>query len=89
MLSRSTTARPWLTALLLAGSMQAQAYIEQEQSTGVANDAPSMAELAGTLAAGETLFISGARRVETGVTDFGGGGGRRTSSVSMSTRPCG
>lgn len=73
MSSRLITARPWLTALLLAGSMHAQAYIEQEQSTGVANDAPSMAEQVGTLAAGEALFISGARRNEVGVTDQGGG----------------
>lgn len=73
MSSRFTTARPWLTAMLLASSMHAHAYIEQEQSTGAANDAPSMAEQVGTLAAGDTLFISGARRVEAGVTDFGGG----------------
>jgi hypothetical protein len=68
-----TTARPWLTALLLTGSMQAQAYIEQEQSTGAPNDAPSLAEQVGTLAPGGTLFISGARRAETGVPNFGGG----------------
>lgn len=74
MSSPSIHARPWLTALLMASSVQAHAYIEQEQSTGVANDAPSMAEQVGTLAAGNTLFISGARRIETGVTDFGGGG---------------
>lgn len=70
---RFITTHPWLTALLLTGSMQAQAYIEQEQSTGAANDAPSMAEQVGMLATGETLFISGARRTEVGVTDFGGG----------------
>lgn len=73
MSSRSTTAHPWLAALLLVGSVSAQAYIEQEQSTGVANDAPSLAEQAGTLTQGGTLFISGARRAETGVTNFGGG----------------
>lgn len=73
MSSRFTTTRPWLTALLLACSVQAHAYTEQEQSTGAANDAPSMAEQAGTLAAGDTLLISGARRTEVGVTDFGGG----------------
>lgn len=70
---RSTATRLGLTALLLAGSLQAQAYIEQEQSTGVANDAPSMAETAGTLSPGGYLFISGARRTEAGVPDNGGG----------------
>lgn len=73
MSARFITARPWLTALLLTGSVQAQAYIEQEQSTGVANDAPSLAEHVGTLAQGSTLFISGARRTEIGVANFGGG----------------
>ncbi len=70
---RSIATRLGLTALLLTGSLQAQAYIEQEQSTGVANDAPSMAETAGTLSPGGYLFISGARRTEAGVTDNGGG----------------
>lgn len=70
---RSTATRLGLTALLLTGSLQAQAYIEQEQSTGVANDAPSMAEMAGTLSPGGYLFISGARRTEAGVLDNGGG----------------
>lgn len=69
----SCTARLGLSALLLTGALQAQAYIEQEQSTGVSNDAPSMAENAGTLASGGYLFISGARRTEAGVLDFGGG----------------
>ena len=73
MFARLTTARAWLAALLLTGSMQAHAYIEQEQSTGVANDAPSLAEQVGPLAPGSTLFISGARRAETGVPYFGGG----------------
>jgi Bacterial pre-peptidase C-terminal domain/PEP-CTERM motif len=71
---RSTTTRCALTVLLLGHALQAQAYIEQEQSTGVANDAPSIAEAAGTLAPGGFLFISGARRYEAGVTDGGGGG---------------
>jgi PEP-CTERM motif len=73
MSSRFITAPLWLAALLLIGPLQAQAYIEQEQSTGVANDAPSLAEQVGTLAQGGTLFISGARRAETGVANFGGG----------------
>jgi hypothetical protein len=71
---RSTATRSALTVLLLGNALQAQAYIEQEQSTGVANDAPSIAEAVGTLSPGGFLFISGARRVEAGVTDGGGGG---------------
>ncbi|MEX8496127.1 PEP-CTERM sorting domain-containing protein [Sphaerotilus sp.] len=70
---RSTATRLGLTTLLLTGSLQAQAYIEQEQSTGIANDAPSMAETVGTLSPGGYLFISGARRTEAGVLDGGGG----------------
>jgi hypothetical protein len=73
MSTRFITAAPWLTALLLICSMQAQAYIEQEQSTGAANDAPSLAEQVGTLTPGGTLFISGARRTEAEVINFGGG----------------
>ncbi|WP_338416600.1 FxDxF family PEP-CTERM protein [uncultured Sphaerotilus sp.] len=70
---RTFATRLGLTALLLTGALQAHAYIEQEQSTGVANDAPSLAEAAGTLSPGGYLFISGARRTETGVPDNGGG----------------
>jgi len=70
---RTFATRFGLTALLLTGALQAHAYIEQEQSTGVANDAPSLAEAAGTLSPGGYLFISGARRTETGVPDNGGG----------------
>jgi hypothetical protein len=72
MSSRIFATRLVLTALLLTGTLHAQAYIEQEQSTGVANDAPSSAELAGTLSPGGFLFISGARRVEDGVDNNGG-----------------
>lgn len=71
---RSFAARLGLGVLLFTGALQAHAYIEQEQSTGIANDAPSMAEMAGTLSPGGFLFISGARRAETGVTNNGGGG---------------
>ena len=70
---RSIATQFGLTALLLTSALQAQAYIEQEQSTGSANDAPSMAEAVGTLTPGSFLFISGARRTEVGVTDYGGG----------------
>jgi hypothetical protein len=71
---RSIAVRSGLAALLLTGALQAQAYIEQEQNTGVANDAPSLAEAVGTLSPGGYLFISGARRSEAGVDNNGGGG---------------
>jgi hypothetical protein len=71
---QSTATRCALTVLLLGSAVSAHAYIEQEQSTGVSNDAPSIAEAVGTLAPGGFLFISGARRYEAGVTDGGGGG---------------
>lgn len=82
---RSLTARPWLAALLMVGSAQALAYIEQEQSTGVANDAPFMAEQAGALSPGNTLFISGARRTESGVPNSGGGGSADFFRFDIST----
>ena len=68
-----STARIGLTACLLTGALQAQAYIEKEQSTGASNDSPSMSESVGTLSPGSFLFISGARRTESGVFDNGGG----------------
>jgi len=71
---RSIATRSGMAALLLTGALQAQAYIEQEQSTGVANDAPSLAEAVGTLSPGNYLFISGARRTEAGASNNGGGG---------------
>jgi hypothetical protein len=63
---RSTAARVGLSALLLAGALHAQAYIEQEQSTGVHNDAPSTAEAVGTLTPGSFVFISGSRQIGNG-----------------------
>lgn len=59
---RSATTRLGLTTLLLSSALQAQAYIELEPSTGNANDAPSIAEDAGTLVPGGFLFISGVRQ---------------------------
>ena len=60
--TRSTMARLGLTALLLGTALQAQAYIEQEPTTTVHNDAPSIAEEVGTLVPGGFLFISGVRQ---------------------------
>ena len=59
---RSTKIRHGLTAVLLGAALQAQAYIEQEPTSGEPNDAPSIAEDAGTLAPGGFLFISGVRQ---------------------------
>jgi hypothetical protein len=59
---QSTAIRFGLTALLLGSALQVQAYIEQEPTTGVHNDAPSTAEDVGALAPGGFLFISGVRQ---------------------------
>jgi hypothetical protein len=59
---QSTAIRFGLTALLLGSALQAQAYIEQEPTTSVHNDAPSTAEDVGTLAQGGFVFISGIRQ---------------------------
>lgn len=74
MFSRVTRPRTALAGLLLSVlAVGAHAAVEQEQTTGAANDAISLAESLGTLNPGSTLFVDGSRKVDWNAPNFGGG----------------
>jgi hypothetical protein len=74
MFSRATCSRVTLTGLLLSAlACAAHAAVEQEQTSGVANDAISLAEPLGTLNPGSTLFVDGSRQVNWLAPNYGGG----------------
>lgn len=74
MFSHAIRPRIALTGLLLSAlAIGAHAAVEQEQTSGVANDAISLAEPLGTLNPGGSLFVDGSRRVDWTAPSFGGG----------------